>query len=148
MNDIRWTERHRELLLYTAVGVAMTVFNWLAYSDMIDIMPMFFANAFSWGLTTVVTFVLNKVFVFQSKSFERKVVTKEFISFVTARGVTGFLEIVMQPQLYALGMDHPLFGVEGLEAKVTVCIVLSIVNYVSTKLLVFRTSVENAKSAV
>ena len=48
------------------------------------------------------------------------------------------LEVVAQPQLYAMGMDQPLFGVEGLEAKITVCVILSIINYISTKLFVFR----------
>ena len=147
MKENRWIERHRELVLYTVVGVAMTVFNWLAYSDMVEVMPMFFANTFSWGLTTVVTFLLNKLFVFNSRSFERNLVIKEFISFVTARGVTGILEIFMQPQLFAMGLDHPLFGVEGLEAKITVCVLLSIVNYISTKMLVFRTGVKHMESA-
>jgi len=139
-------ERHRELILYIAVGVSMTLFNWIAYSDMVEVMPMFFANAFSWGLTTVVTFLMNKFFVFESRSFEKHIVAKEFISFVTARGVTGVLEIVMQPQLFALGMDHPFFGVEGLEAKITVCVILSIVNYISTKRWVFRTRVKRVES--
>ena len=146
MRETRWIERHRELVLYTVVGVIMTLFNWLAYCDMIEVMPMFFANAFSWGLTTVVTFLLNKFYVFGRRSFEAKLLIKEFISFVTARGITGMLEIVMQPQLFAMGMDRPLFGVEGLEAKITVCLVLSIVNYVSTKRLVFRTGVKRMES--
>ncbi len=148
MKENRWMERHKELLLYIVVGVSMTFFNWIAYSDLIEIMPMFFANALSWGLTTFVTFLMNKLFVFESKSFERAIVAKEFISFVTARGVTGMLEIVMQPQLYALGMNGTLFGVDGLEAKVTVCVALSIVNYVSTKRWVFRTRVKHVESVV
>lgn len=139
-------EKHKELILYIAVGVSMTFFNWIAYSDLVEVMPMFFANAFSWGLTTLVTFLMNKLFVFESRSFEKTVVVKELISFVTARGVTGMLEIVMQPQLYALGMDGTLLGVEGLEAKVTVCVILSIVNYVSIKRWVFRTKVKHVES--
>lgn len=146
MRENRWIERHRELILYIAVGVSMTFFNWIAYAGLVEMMPMFFANACSWGLTTLVTFLMNKLFVFESKSFDKCVVVKEFISFVTARGVTGMLEIVMQPQLYAMGMDGPLFGVEGLEAKVTVCVILSIVNYVSTKRWVFRTRVKHVES--
>lgn len=138
MRGSKWIERHRELILYTAVGIVMTLFNWLAYSDMVKVMPMFFANTFSWGLTTIMTFLINKLYVFGSMSFEKSLVVKEFISFAAARGVTGMLEIIMQPQLFAMGMDRPLFGVEGLEAKITVCLVLSIVNYASTKLLVFR----------
>lgn len=146
MKNNRWIERHKEFILYTVVGVAMTLFNWLAYSGLVELMPMFFANSFSWGLTTLVTFLMNKIFVFESKSFEKNIVIKEFISFVTARGVTGMLEIFMQPQLYAMGMDQPLFGVEGLEAKITVCVILSIVNYVSTKMLVFRSNVKRMES--
>lgn len=146
MRDNRWMERNRELILYIMVGVSMTFFNWIAYSDMVEVMPMFFANTFSWGLTTVVTFLMNKIFVFESRSFEKRIMAKEFISFVTARGVTGMLEIVMQPQLFAMGMDHPLFGVEGLEAKITVCVVLSIVNYVSTKRWVFKARVKRVES--
>lgn len=146
MKENHWMERHKEILLYIAVGVSMSLFNWIAYSDLIGLMPMFFANAFSWGLTTLVTFLMNKLFVFESRNFDKGIVAKEFISFVTARGITGVLEIVMQPQLYALGMDGSLFGVEGLEAKVTVCVILSIINYVSTKRWVFRTRVKHVES--
>lgn len=139
-------ERHKEFILYTVVGVGMTLFNWAAYSLFVEFLPMFVANAFSWAATTFVTFLLNKLYVFHSRSFERNIVIKEFISFFTARGVTGALEVVLQPELYALGMNRPLFGVEGLEAKITVCIILSLVNYVSTKLFVFRTDVKRAES--
>lgn len=132
--------KHKELISYVAAGVSAVVVNWLAYSFFIMFVPMVFANAMSWGLTMIYAFLTNKIYVFQSKCFKRDVIKKEIISFVTTRGVTGFLEVVAQPYVYAWGLDQPLFGVEGLEAKVTVCVVLSIVNYLSTKLLVFPTS--------
>lgn len=132
--------KHKELILYTAVGVSAVVLNWMTYSLFMEFMPMVMANTMSWALTLVFTFVANKIFVFQSRCFERSVLKKEAISFITTRGVTGFLEVVAQPQLYAWGMNRPLFGVDGLEAKITVCVILSIVNYLGTKLIVFPES--------
>lgn len=137
INQCFW-EKHKEFILYTVVGVSSVAVNWLLYSMFVAWMPMFFANAMSWGLTIVVTFLMNKIFVFQSMCFEKNVLWKEAITFFTSRGVTGILEVVAQPQLYEWGLNRPLFGVDGLEAKVTVCVILSIVNYISTKLWVFR----------
>lgn len=133
-------EKHKEIILYTVAGVSAVVVNWLLYSIFVAFMPLVVANTLSWGLTVIFAFITNKLYVFQSRCFEPTVLKKEILTFITSRGITGFLEVVAQPQLYALGMDRPLFGVDGLEAKITVCVILSIVNYLSTKLLVFRVS--------
>lgn len=130
--------KYKEFILYTAVGVSATALNWVTYSILVSFLPMIMANAMSWAATAVYTFLANKVYVFHSRSFEGKVVRRELFAFLTSRGITGMLEVVLQPQLYAWGMNKPLFGVEGLEAKITVCVLLSIVNYISTKLFVFR----------
>lgn len=130
--------KYREFILYTAVGVSATALNWITYSILVSFLPMIVANAMSWAVTAIYTFLANKIYVFHSMSFEGKIVRKELFAFLTSRGITGVLEVVAQPQLYAWGMNRPLFGVEGLEAKITVCVILSIVNYVSTKLFVFR----------
>lgn len=137
LNQYFW-EKHKEFILYTVVGVSSVAVNWLLYSGFVAWLPMFIANALSWGMTIVISFLLNKIFVFQSTCFAKNVLWKEGITFLTSRGVTGVLEVVAQPQLYEWGMNRPLFGVDGLEAKITVCVVLSIVNYISTKLWVFR----------
>lgn len=131
-------ENHKEFILYTVVGVSSVVVNWLCYSWLVAIMPMVLANGLSWAITVLCTFVLNKIYVFGSSSWEHTLVLKELVTFFTSRGVTGVLEIVAQPQLYAWGLNKDLFGVEGLEAKITVCVILSLVNYVSTKWFVFR----------
>lgn len=133
-------EKHKEFILYTAAGIFAVVVNWMLYAFFVTFTSVVAANALSWGLTLAFAFVTNKIYVFQSRSFALAVLKKEMITFFTSRGITGVLEVVLQPQLYALGMNRPLFGVEGMEAKVTVCVVLSVVNYLSTKLIVFRTA--------
>ena len=130
--------RHREIILYIVTGVSAVAVNWIDYALFIPFMPMVYANALSWALTQVFCFLVNKIYVFGSRCFRWDVIRHEAAAFFATRGITGYLEIVAQPQLYAMGMDRPVFGVDGMEAKITVCIILSVVNYLSTKLFVFR----------
>ena len=137
---------NREIFSYILAGVAALLFNWMMYSVFVLFLPMALANFFSWSITMAFAFFTNKVYVFCSRDFSRRRVLKEAVCFLTARSVTGVLEIVMQPQLYALGMTKALLGVEGLQAKVTTCLILSVVNYFCTKLWVFRTGEKRIKS--
>lgn len=127
-----------QLYSYIFMGVLALVFNWMLYSVCIMIMPMEFANLCSFGLTLVVAYLTNKVWVFHSMDFSVRTLLKEGASFFTARSLTGILEIVMQPQFYAIGITGSLFGVKGLQAKIIVCLILSVLNYLCTKLWVFR----------
>lgn len=130
--------KKKELVMYTVMGVSATIVNWCVYSILVPYTNIAFANALSWLITLVFAFVTNKIYVFDSRSWDKHIVIKEMISFTTARGITGFLEVFLQPQLYAMGLNQSLFGVDGLVAKITVCLSLVIVNYFSTKLIVFR----------
>lgn len=130
--------KKKELIMYSVMGVSATIVNWCTYSVLVPYTNIAIANALSWMITLVFAFVTNKIYVFDSRSWEKSLVIKEMISFAAARGITGFLEIFLQPHLYALGLNQSLFGVDGLVAKITVCLLLVIVNYFSTKLIVFR----------
>lgn len=132
--------KKKELVMYTVMGVSATIVNWCVYSILVPYTNIAFANALSWLITLVFAFVTNKIYVFDSRSWDKHIVIKEMISFTTARGITGFLEVFLQPQLYAMGLNQSLFGVDGLVAKITVCLSLVIVNYFSTKLIVFRST--------
>lgn len=137
--------KHKEFIRYLFVGNSAILWNWVCYSILIQCLPMVIANTLSWGITTLFAFLVNKIFVFGSRDFRKSTLIKEFISFVTTRGLTGFMEIVMQPQLFEFGLNQAWFGVEGLQAKIIVCLLLSIVNYISTKCFVFRTHTERAE---
>ncbi|MBQ2320225.1 MAG: GtrA family protein [Lachnospiraceae bacterium] len=138
--------KQREIMMYTVMGVSATVFNWIAYSLLVAHMSVELANGFSWLITLVFAFVTNKIYVFESRSWEKNVVIREALSFATARGITGFLEVAGQPQIYKMGLNQPLFGVDGLVAKITVCLALVLVNYISTKFIFIRVSKRNVKT--
>ncbi len=132
--------KYKEFFLYALLGITAMLFNWMTYSVLIPVLPMVAANLLSWSVTMIFTFLTNKVYVFGSRDFRKGTLVKEGMSFLTSRGVTGVLEVVLQPQLYEMGFREAFFGVEGMQAKMIVCVALSVVNYVVTKLWVFRGS--------
>ena len=91
------------------------------------------------GMTTAVlfAFVTNKLFVFESKTWQPATALREFVSFIGARLATGVIEWFGVPYFSTHGLTHPLFGVKGLLAKVVVSIVVIILNYIFSKFLVF-----------
>ena len=57
---------------------------------------------------------------------------------MSARLLTGIIEMAGVPLLVKLGMDQKIFGVKGMMAKVVVSVLVVILNYVLSKLVIFR----------
>lgn len=138
---------YKEIVMYLIVGVITTVFNWVVYAVLVKLIPMVWtdallsmalANALSWFITVLFAYVTNKIFVFESRSWEPAVVAKEAVSFFGARAATGVFEVVAQPTFYAIGLNQSLFGIEGLVAKVLTSAIVMVLNYICSKLFVFR----------
>ena len=83
-------------------------------------------------------------------------VIKEAISFVASRGITGVIEIVAVPLMAKLGFDSIFFGIlksggitakilytDGIYSKVAVAVIVVILNYVFSKLIVFKKKKES-----
>lgn len=137
--------KYRELITYVIAGGLTTLVNWLTYTAMVKLTSLgdsltgiTISNAIAWIVGVVFAFVINKLWVFESKSKKAKVVIFEFISFTAARGVTGLIEIFGLPALIKIGLSQTIFGIEGMLAKVLVSVIVVILNYVFSKLIVFR----------
>ncbi len=96
------------------------------------------ANVLSWICAVVFAFVTNKLWVFQSREWKRQVWIPELGKFVSARVATGILEMVAVPLLVGIGMNQTIFGIEGMVAKVIVSVVVVLLNYVFSKLFIFK----------
>lgn len=129
---------YKEIIMYLIVGVVTTLFNWVVYALFVMIMPMVLANALSWFVTVLFAYVTNKIFVFESKSMDPAVIVKEAAAFFGARAATGVFEVVAQPTFYAIGLNQSILGVEGLASKVLTSAIVMVLNYVFSKLFVFR----------
>ena len=130
--------------MYLIMGGLTTLVSWGTYSLFAWILPIanqdllvLTANALSWLLAMTFAYVTNKIWVFESKSWERHFLLKEFGLFVSARLLTGIFEVVAVPGLVWLGCDQSILGVPGMLSKIIVSIIVVLLNYVFSKLIIF-----------
>ncbi|MBR2714765.1 MAG: GtrA family protein [Ruminococcus sp.] len=143
-----WNKYH-EFIMYMIFGAGTTVVAWVSYAIFTKTIPhiSFFgisidntttANVLSWICAVIFAYVTNKLWVFNSKSWNPKVAFKEFVMFVSSRLATGIIEWVGLPLLIAIGVDQKIFGVEGMLAKILVSVIVVLLNYVFSKLFIFK----------
>ena len=102
--------KYREVISYLFWGVMTTVVSWGSYSIFVLLLQrqtqsvtltgidtssivVAIANVLSWICAVIFAYITNKLWVFQSKSFQVSVVLPELAKFLSARIVTGLLEI-------------------------------------------------------
>ena len=153
--------KYKEIIMYIIFGVLTTLVNWAVYwitepllstamhgeqviwtvfgkHITMSLLAIFLANFIAWVAGVIFAFVTNKIWVFESRSWRFGLVMKELWLFVLARLITGVLEWFGVPLLVAAGLNQPLFGAEGFIAKLIVSVVVVILNYVFSKLIIFR----------
>ena len=142
--------KYKEIIMYLIMGGLTTLVSWGTYSLFAWIVPIanqdllvLTANALSWLLAMTFAYVTNKIWVFESKSWERHFLLKEFGLFVSARLLTGIFEVVAVPGLVWLGCDQSILGVPGMLSKIIVSIIVVLLNYVFSKLIIFRKQSES-----
>lgn len=136
--------KNRELIVYFITGVLTTLVNWIVYALQVRVFgwSVALSNATAWAAAVLFAYITNKLWVFRSFNWELRYVLREAALFVGARILTGIFEIVSVPLLVGLGLDAPLLGVRGMWAKILVSAVVMVLNYVFSKLIIFRDSKE------
>ncbi len=146
----------REIISYLIFGVLTTLVSMLSYALFIRIIPdsvnelpaaipesiaeslkIFICSVLSWICSVVFAFITNKLFVFESRDSSAKTVAKEFSTFVGSRIFTGVIEWFGVPFLVRIGLNQVIFGTEGLLAKITISVIVVVLNYIFSKLIVF-----------
>ena len=130
----------RELVNYVFVGFATTFVNWGVYGITVRFahLSITAGNITAWVTSVIFAFVANKLWVFESLSWQPLLVLREGSAFLGARIISGLMEIFGVPFLYEIGLDYPLLGVEGFAAKVSVGVIVVVSNYIFSKLFIFR----------
>ena len=151
-----WDKFH-EFIMYMIFGVGTTVVSWLTYALFTKIVPAVSfvgitiehtttANVLSWVCAVIFAFVTNKLWVFDSKSWKPSIAFKELWLFVASRLATGLIEWVGLPLLIKLGVDQTILGVEGMVAKILVSVIVVLLNYVFSKLFIFKNKKQKEES--
>lgn len=133
-------KKHWEVISYLFFGGCTTLVSWVTYALFVGTMamPLMAGKILSWICAVTFAFVTNKLWVFRSKAMDGRTLIRETAEFFGSRAATGVVEVLGLPLLMKLGLDQPLFGVEGFVANLVVTVVVIVLNYIVSKFLVFR----------
>lgn len=126
--------KYREILVYLIFGVLTTAVNYVVYLPCYNLMHMSasVSNVIAWVFAVAFAYLTNKPFVFRSHDWSAKTVIPELAKFVGTRVGSGGLETAI------LFLTVDVIGWNGNLWKILTSILVVIVNYVGSKLLVFR----------
>lgn len=132
----RLFKKYESVLSYLFFGVLTTAVNYLVYLPLYNLagLPAALSNAIAWAAAVAFAFLTNKPLVFKSHDWSAKVVIPELTKFVGCRVVSGLLET----GIILLTVD--ILQWNGNWMKLLTNMLVVILNYVGSKLLVFRKS--------
>lgn len=125
---------YKEQILYIIFGVLTTVLNFLVYIIFTRVFEANFliSNAVAWFLAVIFAFITNKIYVFNSTDYNIKFIIKEFSEFTISRIFTGLLDIGL------LYLFVSIIHMNDLISKIIIGIIITILNYVISKMYVFK----------
>lgn len=136
---------HKEVLMYlffggltTLVSIVTFTIAFSACADLAEVIVLGFrldiiiANVVSWICAVTFAYVTNRVWVFEDRAYGAKGIAKECAAFFAGRLFTLLVEtLLLELAVKKLSMNEVL-------AKIIVSVVTVILNYVISKLFVFR----------
>ena len=141
---------NRETILYIIFGVATTVVNYIVFHLLYNVLwhqnHSLAANAAAFVAAVIFAFVVNKLFVFESRSWDAATLKREIPSFLGARiGSFGIEEagLFMAEKVFKLGGVIAItLGGTAFDwitvVKIALAFVVVALNYVFCKLFVFK----------
>lgn len=127
-------EKYWDIITYLIFGVLTTVVNYMVYLPAYNFLGLSasVSNMLSWAVAVAFAYLTNKPFVFKSHDWSRKTVIPELTKFVSCRIASGAMETI----ILLLAVD--LLGWNGNIWKLVTQVMVVILNYVFSKLIVFR----------
>jgi len=131
---IKFIHKNKKVILYLLFGVMTTAINIIAYNLCYYCFNISnnISNIVAWILSVLFAYITNKKWVFESQIFNFRIVVKELFSFLGCRFITGLLDIViMYISVDILKLTPWIF-------KIISNLIVIILNYIASKLIVFR----------
>ena len=127
-------EKYWDVITYLFFGVLTTVVNYVIYLPVYNLLGLSAAvsNAIAWVVAVAFAYLTNKPFVFRSHDWSAKTVVPELAKFVSCRLASGVMETAI------LFVTVDLLGWNGNIWKLITSVLVVILNYLASKLLVFK----------
>ena len=127
-------QKYWDILSYLFFGVLTTVVNYLVYLPCYNLLHLSasVSNVIAWMAAVAFAYLTNKPFVFKSHDWSWKTVGPELAKFVGCRVGSGLIETAI------IFVTVDLLQFNGNIWKLLTSVLVVIINYVGSKLLVFR----------
>lgn len=126
--------KYKEVINYLIFGVLTTVVSITVFYVFNKPLGLneHVANIISWLCAVLFAYITNKLFVFESKTADRKELIKEIISFYGAR----LLTLGIEEAILFIGVS--LLKIDSMLVKVAAQFIVIVANYVLSKLFIFK----------
>lgn len=127
-------KKYEEIISYLFFGGLTTLVNYAVYLPCYNWLYLSGAlsNVIAWVAAVAFAYLTNKPFVFKSHDWSMKVVLPELTKFVGCRVGSGLLETAI------IFVTVDVLGWNGNIIKIITSVLVVILNYVASKLVVFR----------
>ena len=131
---ISLVKQHYDILAYLFFGVLTTAVNYLIYLPCYNWLNISatLSNMIAWVVAVAFAYLTNKPFVFKSHDWSAKVVVPELTKFVGCRIASGVAETLI------IFVTVDCLAWNGNIMKLITSVLVIVLNYVGSKLLVFR----------
>lgn len=124
---------NRETISYLVFGVLTTIVNYVSYEGCKWLgLHYIISTILAWALAVAFAYITNKLFVFDSKSFAKDVLLREITTFVGCRLFSGLCDLGFM----ALAVE--IIGINDSIAKLASNVFVVVINYIFSKLFIFR----------
>lgn len=126
--------KYKSFIMYAIFGVLTTLVNLVSYYLFYNLIGISNvpSTIVAWVLAVAFAFITNKLWVFDSKSFDGRTLAHEIPTFFGARLATGILDVViMYLAVDVLNMNSTIW-------KLISNIIVIILNYIASKLVIFK----------
>lgn len=132
----RLIEKYQSFIFYGIFGVLTTIVNIVTYQLCYERFGISntFSNVAAWILAVTITYLTNKVWVFESKSWKWEILKREIPTFISCRLATGVLDIVIMYICVDVMQWHAML------MKIISNVLVIILNYIFSKLVIFKKS--------
>lgn len=126
--------RYKEMILYLFFGGCTTLVNIIVYYICAHLLLLATvpATVIAWILSVAFAYVTNRIYVFESRSRGLVAILREIGAFVSCRLLTGVMDLAI------MYICVDLLHFNDLIIKIISNVLVIVLNYVASKLLIFR----------
>ena len=135
---------NRETITYLTFGVLTTVINYAVFAVFFYFLgkdSALMSNLLAFIVAIIFSYITNKLFVFQSKSWQLSVLKSEIPAFIVSRLLSFGIEelgIFLAANVFAINKAEFL-GINGmLYVKLALSVIVIIMNYFFSKFVIFK----------